>query len=203
MRNCIFTSHCIESFCDKSCPIFAEVSYLLERNNLINNKLVSKISKRDIDTMTNILKKSENNTSTVIVPQGRSSIEYSDFLTYCAICQYWKGNQLHVNVFNLKYSAYLDKLKKSWSNNSEDEDLQYLEIWSRSSKVLIISGFDYVDFKDFESQTLLTILQDRKTNNLTTILVSPPINSLISTKQSVFFGALKRMLKETVKVVSV
>lgn len=202
MRDCIFTSHCIEAFCDKSCPIFAEISYLLERNNLLNNDKIYQISKKDINNMLGMLSKSEGHTSTVVVPQGRNSIEYSDLLTYCAICKYWKGNQLHVNVFNLRYSSYLEKLKKSWSNNSEDEDLQYLDIWTRSSKVLLISGFDYVDFKDFESQTLLTILQERQANNLTTILVSPPISSLISTKSSVFFSALKRLLKDATKVVS-
>ena len=135
------------------------------------------------------------------MPSGKSSLEYSDLITYCAICKNWKGSQLHVNVFNLKYSSYIENLKRSWTNGADD-DLEYLQIWIKSAKVLIISNLDFVDFKDFESQTLLSILQDRMSEKFTTILVVPPINSLISTKSSVFFDALKRMLKNGIKVVS-
>ena len=34
MFNCIFTPHCMESFCDKSCPKLVETTYLLERNDI-------------------------------------------------------------------------------------------------------------------------------------------------------------------------
>ncbi len=201
MHNCIFTPHCTEYFCDKSCPAFAEVSYLLERNKLLDNTQVYMASQKDIDIVSNKIDKSKGNVSTMVVPAGKTSSEYADLVTYCAICKNWKGSQLHVNVFNLRYSSYLEDLKKSWTNGTND-DLEYIQIWTRSAKVLIISNLDFVDFKDFESQTLLSILQDRASENYTTIVITPPISSLISTKSGVFFNALKQMLKDNIKVVS-
>lgn len=201
MHNCIFTPHCTEYFCDKSCPVFAEVSYLLERNKLLDNSQIYISSQKDIDSVSEKIDKCKGSIGTLVIPSGKSSLEYSDLITYCAICKNWKGSQLHVNVFNLKYSSYLESLKKSWTSGPDD-DLEYLQIWIKSAKVLIISNLDFVDFKDFESQTLLSILQDRMSEKFTTLLVTPPINSLISTKSSVFFDALKRMLKNGTKVVS-
>ena len=40
MRDCIFTGHCTEKVCDKACPIYVQVSYLLERNNISSNSNV-------------------------------------------------------------------------------------------------------------------------------------------------------------------
>lgn len=34
MKNCIFSSRCIEDVCDEFCPVLTETSYLLERNNI-------------------------------------------------------------------------------------------------------------------------------------------------------------------------
>ena len=65
---------------------------------------------------------------------------------------------------------------------------------------MIISNFDYVKFGDFESQTLLNLIQSRQTDGNITILVSPPINSLVYGK-SRFFDVLKNKMKDSVKVV--
>jgi len=202
MRNCIFTAHCMEPFCDKSCPIFAEISYLLERNRLIDSDSVYDVPSSDIKEISNMLNMCEEGVCTFIVPQGKTSNYYSDLITYCAICKYWKGSQLHLNVYNLRYSTYLDSVKKSWSKKSESEDLEYLEIWMKSTKVLIVSNFDYVNFGDFESQQLLSLIQERQSEGLLTIFVSPNLNSLVSTKSSAFFRSLKRIFKESVMEVN-
>ena len=77
-----------------------------------------------------------------------------------------------------------------------------MRIFSESAKVLIISNLDYVNFGDFESQTMLNLLQERQSREFTTILVSPPINQLVSTKGSVFFNRLKSILADSVKAAS-
>ena len=203
MHNCIFTAHCTEAFCDKSCPILVETSYLLERNGLQFNNPVFSAPINKVRKMLNILEAADGRFGTYIVSSDETTIQSADLLTYCAICKYWKGSRLHCNVYNLKYSKYIDELKKSWSNAPESDAVQYMKIWSESAKVLIVSNFDYVNFGDFESQTMLNLIQQRQSNNLTTILVSPQIGTLVSGKKSSFFMMLANLMKEyTIKLPS-
>lgn len=199
MYNCIFSSHCTELFCDRSCPILAETSYLLDRNGITMNSSVFSESTKNINRMLDILKKSDNTLGACIISGTMDTVRAADLLTYCAICQNWKGNQLHCNVYNLKLSKYLELTKQSWNSKSDSEDLEYMRIWSESAKVLIVSNIDYINFGDFESQTLLNLIQTRSTGDKTTIVVSPPISSLVSSKSSMFFTNLRHRLSEAVR----
>lgn len=187
MHNCIFTPHCTELTCDRSCPMYVETSYLLERNNISMNSDVFSASDDKINQAVDILTKFQNTTGGVVAPSA-STANAAELLTYCAICQNWKGSGLHCTVYNLKFSKYLDEMKKSWSSKDTDT-FEYMQIWSESAKVLIISQLDFVNFKDFESQTLLNIIQSREANKFTTIIVSPPTNMLLS-NHGVFFNLI-------------
>lgn len=194
MYNCIFNAHCTENYCDGSCPTLVETSYLLERNGISMNSSVFQASDEAIRQMLDILAKYNQTIGTVVVPNRNTSwdtVKAAELLSYCAICQNWKGSKLHCTVYNLKYSKYLDEVKKSWSMKSEPESLEYMRIWSESAKVLIISNFDYVNFKDFEAQTLLNLIQSRSSEGLTTILVSPEPGSLVSSGHSLFLQRLQ------------
>ena len=193
MYNCIFTAHCLDNFCDGSCPILAEISYLLERNGITMRNPVFTSSEQDISRMKNVLDTANEKTFGLIVDNTTTdTIRVADLLTYVAICRNWKGSNLHCTVYNLKYSIYLDELRKSWSMKSEPENLEYMRIWAQSAKILVVSNFDYVNFNEFESQTLLNLIQTRSSSNLTTILVSPEPRKLMSTKfNNPFFATLK------------
>lgn len=195
MDNCIFTAHCTEMCCDQSCPILVETSYLLERNGIqFSNPVFSKYSNSILDVV-RFLDKYQHQTRRVLENDlgvklnDAPTVQKADLITYCAICKYWKGSQLHCTVYNLRYSKYLEEMKKSWTTGSESEILQMMRIWSESCKVLIISNFDYVKFGDFESQTLLNLIQSRESQALTTILVGP---STIATAPNGLFTALLR-----------
>lgn len=184
MNNCIFTSHCMEAFCDKSCPMYVETSYLLERNNI---NMTNPIFYHHSDKIPKILKLIEDNEEKLwgyVASGDINTIEAADLITYCAICKYWKGSQLHCTVYNLRYSKYLDEMKKSWNAKVESETYEYMKIWAESAKVLIISNFDYVKFGDFESQTMLNLIQSRQAARLTTILVTPDIQQIITSNSS-------------------
>lgn len=198
MHNCIFTAHCTEAFCDKSCPVLVETSYLLERNNITFTNPVFSATDDKVRKMLRILASAESRFGVYLIEPDETTIQSSDLLTYCAICKYWKGNRLHCNVYNLKYSKYIDELKQTWNGGSESETLQYMKIWSESAKVLIVSNFDYVSFNDYESQTILNLIQQRQSQGFTTILVSPPIGTLVSAKQSTFFTILATMMKNNI-----
>lgn len=197
MYNCIFTSHCMEVFCDKSCPTLAETSYLLERNNISIDSDVFRASDEKIAESLRILNQCDKRLGAVV---SLDTISTADLLTYCAICQNWRGSKLHCVVYNLRYSKYLDLTKKSWSMKSEPDELEYMHIWAESCKVLIVSNMDYINFGDFESQILLNLLQTRQSNRLTTIFVIPNIQNLLSNKSSSFFNMLKSKLSEAIKV---
>lgn len=172
MYNCIFTAHCIEPFCDKSCSILAETSYLLERNGIQPTNPVFHASETKIQQMLKLLDSREGQLTAYVVGPDDNTIYESDLLTYCAICKNWRGSKLHCTVYNLRYSKFIDETKKSWKG-TESEELQYMRIWSESAKILIVSNTDYVSFTDFESQTLLNLIQQRESEGLTTIVVRP------------------------------
>lgn len=195
MYNCIFSAHCTEQFCDKSCPILAETSYLLERNKISMQSKVFDADKTEIAKYVDLL----NQEDTLSLLVCKDTVKSAELLTYCAICKHWRGNRLHCNVYNLKYSSYLETLKQSWSVKTESDELEYIKIWIRSAKVLIISNLDFVNFGDFESQTLLNIIQSRNEIGKSTIIVSPPVRDLIKKPNSLFFIKLETVLKNAMK----
>ena len=190
MYNCIFSGHCSQSFCDKSCPTFAETTYLLERNNISIKSPVFNADPVKIHKLSSLIEASEGTFKTLI---SNDTVSDAELLVYCGICKYWKGSQLHCTVYNLKYSKYIEMIKKSWSAKTETTNLEYMRIFSDSAKLLIISNIDYVNFRDFECQTLLTLLQSRAGDGLTTIIVSPRVTALVG--DSPFFGRLTDMIK--------
>lgn len=194
MYNCIFTGHCIEEQpCNTSCPALAQTSYLLERNDIKMSNPVFKMSEVEMQKYYNILNESSGKTTSVIVSNGDFTNQTADALTYCAICENWRGSQLHCTVYNLKFTQYLETLQSSWSFSDDSSDkVSQMKIWVANARVLIISNLDFINFKDFQSQTLLSLLQSRVGMDLTTIVVTPPMSSLVGDGQ--FFARLTSML---------
>lgn len=191
MHNCIFTGHCTEEpLCNTSCPILAQTSYLMERNGLKLSNPVFKMTEAEVNKYTSLLAEAQGKTASVVVSNGGFTNQAADALTYCAICEHWKGSQLHCTVYNLKFAQYIEALQKSWNSDSSDAD--YIKIWATNAQVLIISNIDFVNFKDFQCQTILSLLQARANTDLTTIVVTPPISSLVGDGK--FFSTLTGML---------
>lgn len=198
MNNCIFTPHCIEPVCDESCPILTEVSYLLERNNLSLNNPVFRSKQSDIDNALDKLHKVAESDNRFMVISAKDTISVSNLLTYCAICENWKGNRLHCNVYNLKFSQHIEDIQRSWSMKSNSDALEYEQIWIATAKILIISSIDFVQFKDFQCQTILNLIHNRMNDGLTTIVVAPsPIRDLCGS--GIFFDRMKSMFKGAIE----
>ena len=191
MYNCIYSAYCLNTECDQSCPSYAEISYLLERNNIdINNPCFS-ASKDSIDTASKVLDACKNRVGCWIShnnPEGTA-----DLFTYCAICEHGKGSQLHCNVYHLNYSKYVEMMRDSWKLANKPEDLEYIDIFIKSSYVLIISGLRYIKFNDFECQTLLRLLDERASKQKTTLVITPELSSLVGASAD-FLPRLKNML---------
>jgi len=194
MYNCIFNGHCMEEQpCNTSCPALAQTSYLLERNDIKMTSPVFKLSDSEVSRYYDILHTSLGKTTSVVVPSGEFTNQTADALTYCAICENWRGSQLHCTVYNLKFAQYLETLQSSWSfGNDANDAVSQMKIWVSHARVLIVSNLDFINFKDFQSQTLLSLLQSRIGIDLTTIVVTPTISSLVGEGQ--FFARLTNIL---------
>lgn len=192
MNNCMFTGHCIKATCDQSCPALAEASFLLEQNGISINSRVFHTEPALLTKYNRIVADSEGKIQTVI---AKDTNAVAELITYCGICKYWKGSRLHTSVYNLKLSQHLEDIQGSWKNSSNLDDLEYQKIWVSKAKLLIISNIDFVNFKDFQCQTLLQLLQSRDKPELGTIIVSPQIQSIVGS--GLFFNRLQETLGRT------
>ena len=193
MKDCIFSAHCMADMCDKACPTLVETSYLLERNGISAENSVFNTSPKVLTKVVSQIHAAKGKVCTII---SDNTIATSTLITYCAICENWQGNRLHCNVYHLRLSNHMDSIQQSWSTKDTPEQLEYEQIWLSSAKTLIISNLDYVQFKDFQAQTLLNIIHNRMNNNLTTIIVCPKLSTLIGSGP--FFQRLTSMLGEAV-----
>lgn len=191
MHDCIFAHRCSKLICDKSCPKYTEVSYLLDRNELTMQNICFKVGYQGINRATKIIERAEN---TALVYISENNPEGSaDLLTYCAICKYGLNSSMHCKVYHLNLSDYIDMIRDSWKLNTKTQAHEYIDIWINSSNVLIISGFQYLRFNDFECQTLLKLLDMRLCRSKTTIVVSPRLSSLIDNSKD-FMPLLRQKL---------
>ena len=195
MNNCMFSGHCIRSTCDQSCPALVESSFLLEQNSIGINSAVFHTDPKLLAKYNKYVENSEGRLQTIIAANTNAA---SELVTYCGVCKYWRGCRLHTSVYNLKLSQYLEGVQNSWSSSSNTDDLEYQKIWVSKAKLLIISNIDFINFKDFQCQTLLSLLQSRDKQDMGTIIVAPQIQSLVG--GGLFFSRLKETLgKTTVK----
>lgn len=193
MNNCMFSGHCIKEQCDQSCPSLAESSFLLEQNSISINSSVFHTDVALLNKYSKVIDNSETKTLQTVIAKNTNAI--AELLAYCGICKYYRGSRLHTTVYTLKLSQYLEKIQGSWTGSSNLDDLDFQKIWVDKAKLLIISNIDYVNFKDFQCQTLLNLLQTRDKPGFSTIIVSPQTQSLVGS--GLFFNRLQEILSRT------
>lgn len=194
MHDCIFTGFCVNGECDKACPDYVESTYLLERNGISLKSNVFHADPKQIQKYFNIINNSDGRLTTVI---ANNTNEAAELLTYCGICKYWKHSRLHMVVYNLRFSKYIDSIQKSWNTKGATEESEYTNIWAENAKLLIISNIDYVNFKEFQCTTLLSLIQNRDAKGLGTIIVSPQIKALAGDGN--FFSQMKNIMTNTIQ----
>ena len=188
----MFSGHCIKEQCDQSCPTLTETTFLLEQNGIGLN---SNVFHAEPATISKYLKLIENTDRTLHTVIAKNTNSVAELITFCGICKYWRGSRLSTVVYNLKLSQYLDNIQNSWSASGNKDDLEYQKIWISKAKLLVISNIDFVNFKDFQCQTLLSLLQSRDKPELNTIIVSPTTQSLVGS--GLFFSRLQETLSRT------
>lgn len=190
VKDCVFDSFCTRSICDRSCPQWAQMDYLMMRNSLTSS---SRPFMMKTDALRKYVEAYERCEGVTGVLETSDTVRCAETMSYVAVCNAWSGSAMRVRAYHLLYSKYIQNVQDSWSGRKSDE-LEYTEIWAKSSNVLVVSDLDYVNFKDFQSQVLLQLLQDREREGKTTIVVSPRIDYLAGSGQlySLLVSKLKR-----------
>ena len=191
---CIFSAYCINKTCNESCIDYVQSKYLLMRNNISAQSKVFATDYRKISKFSRILSENEGKLCTYIEKNDTSAV--SELIAYISVCNTWRYSVLKCKTYTLNYYRYLDLIKKSY-NGIESSDLEYMNIWIQSAKVLIVSNLDFVRFNDFSCQELLGKLEMRRCNpELTTIVVAPPLSTLVG--EGPFFPKLTNYLSRVI-----
>lgn len=191
--------------CGESCPVWAVTEFLLRKNRLLNTNIMSKLNRSIIKTCENVVDAAMTSGDAFVtyIPQSMSCNEAANFITYYGICINWRGSAFSTVVYNLNFSNYIAEDKKRWNVKTSDD--QYTEfdyirsiiegkVEGKSTNLLIISGLDYVKFKDYVCEQLFEIINYRQSNHLPLIIVSPKLSDIVG--EGSFFGRLTSVLKE-------
>lgn len=182
--------------CGPACPMWNLTESLMSKNNLIDRNVPSMITPQIIKQCKRIFEEAMEYPSSAImcVSKQLSSHEFADVFTYYAICMLWRMYVGRTAVYNLNFSNYIDNEKDSWNINGDniDPELQFKRNiisgkvdGTIKKNMLIISGIDYINFKDFESGQLLKVLGTRRTNQMPTVVVGPEPSTILGTGQLV------------------
>lgn len=198
-RMCPFSSQCERAFCDYSCGKNVLFDVMMKKSE-IKPQDVGAISVKLRDKVRQDL--AEFKGSTIYITANRGSKMLGDiyaWLAACKLCPYYGSD---VTVYHLKYSKYLEQLRQSWATKYEPEELIEARCFINTARVLVVSSLEYVQYKDFESQTLFSLLGERSYNReFTTIVIGPEINTWLGPHitRSQFANRLGIMLEEAVK----
>lgn len=198
-RMCPFSSQCERAFCDYSCGKNVLFDVMMKKSQ-IKPQDVGAISVKLRDKVRQDL--AEFKGSTIYITANRGNKMLGDiyaWLAACKLCPYYGSD---VTVYHLKYSKYLEQLRQSWATKYEPEELIEARCFINTARVLIVSSLEYVQYKDFESQTLFSLLGERSYNReFTTIVIGPEINTWLGPHitRSQFANRLGIMLEEAVK----
>lgn len=189
--DCVFDSYCCAEICDRSCPKWAQMNYLMMRNSLTSSSRPFQMKKSSLAKYVDLYERGKGRTSAV---QCKDAISVSEALAYVCVCNNWKGSAMRVRCYHLVFSQYMESLQSSWNSSKPSETAQYADLWAKSCNDLVVSGLDYVNFKDYQSQLVLQLIQDRERQGKTTYVVIPSIGNLSG--QGKMFDLLKSKLAE-------
>lgn len=198
-RMCPFSSQCERAFCDYSCGKNVLFDVMMKKSE-IKPQDVGAISVKLRDKVKQDLAKFKGSTIYITANRGNKMLgDIYAWLAACKLCPYYGSD---VTVYHLKYSKYLEQLRQSWATKYEPEELVEARCFINTARVLIVSSLEYVQYKDFESQTLFSLLGERSYNReFTTIVIGPEINTWLGPHitRSQFANRLGIMLEKAVK----
>lgn len=199
MQNCPFNKDCLRFECDLACKNYIQLNHWLDRSNVSISNSVFSASPEEISAANQIIVSSlqdkhnilSNYTHLSVCKVSRTQFT-ADLISYVASTRYCRNIGVYHGVYKLNYFQYLNDIKASWNSRSVNPNLEDIQIWIKSAKYLVIYNLELVKFGDFEAQTLLSIFQERASEDNYSIVVLPKSSiSLLGKHDSVFYKKLK------------
>lgn len=194
-RMCPFSAICIQSMCDLSCPKNAMSDLMFSKSRIDKMSKVYQVNQLNKRKCADLIASTPAGGIKCIESVNNYDKDtnlVADTLVFVGICDNCLQHGSSISVYHLKFSTYIQDLRDSWSNglSSSLKDIQSIIL---NCKLLIISGLDYIQFKDYECQILLNLLDNRTRIDQKTVIVVHSIESLSGT--GTFFNAMKFRLK--------
>ena len=201
MNKCPFNDTCSKPYCNTSCGKYSEYNHWLDRCSIALSNPIFLATKRQLREVYSIVSSMDSPTDpedssfvNLKIVQSSKQVHASAILSYALVTMKCTGIGFYNGVYRLDFAKYIADIKESWNSRNTSTKFEDTNIWIKSAKYLVIYNLDMVRFKDFESQTLLTILQDRyDIDKFTTIVLGKNKQGLqlYGEPSSVFFLRLR------------
>lgn len=198
-HQCMYSNVCTEYECNLTCIKGVTSEYYVNASNfpLYSSEFMNYYDDEDFVKFGNIIKDHRRGYG-VVVSKGRKYL--SDAFFYAAMIIENYHSLYWPEAFMLNYRKYTDAYKRSWTTGEEPDSLQEARYNAEHCCTLIITGLDTMIFGDFESQTLLALLEDRNKAKQSTILVMSDVDNINTNSRSTttFVRSLREELRKRV-----
>ena len=176
--------------CGVVCPMWNLSSILLKTNKLEGTNIFSKMTPVLSEECRKLFDKVsiEGSTLCYCIPRKVNLNDAASLLTYYGVCATWRFSVRWTPIYHLNLLSYIDREKGSWGLDVQDINNELLFErnminskfeGSNHANYLVVSGLEYINFKEYESNILLKIIGTRTSHNLPTIIVGPELSSLM------------------------
>lgn len=198
-HQCMYCNICTEYECNFTCIKGVTSQYYVDASNfpLYSSEFMNFYTDEDFVKFGNIIKDHRRGYG-VVVSKGRKYL--SDAFFYAAMVIENYHSLYWPEAFMLNYRKYTDAYRRSWTTGEEPDSLQEARYNAEHCCTLIITGLDTMIFGDFESQTLLALLEDRNKAKQSTIIVMSDVDSINTNSRSTttFVRSLREELRKRV-----
>lgn len=198
-HQCMYCNICTEYECNFTCIKGVTSQYYVDASNfpLYSSEFMNFYTDEDFVKFGNIIKDHRRGYG-VVVSKGRKYL--SDAFFYAAMVIENYHSLYWPEAFMLNYRKYTDSYRRSWTTGEEPDSLQEARYNAEHCCTLIITGLDTMIFGDFESQTLLALLEDRNKAKQSTIIVMSDVDSINTNSRSTttFVRSLREELRKRV-----
>lgn len=198
-HQCMYCNICTEYECNFTCIKGVTSQYYVDASNfpLYSSEFMNFYTDEDFVRFGNIIKDHRRGYG-VVVSKGRKYL--SDAFFYAAMVIENYHSLYWPEAFMLNYRKYTDSYRRSWTTGEEPDSLQEARYNAEHCCTLIITGLDTMIFGDFESQTLLALLEDRNKAKQSTIIVMSDVDNINTNSRSTttFVRSLREELRKRV-----
>ena len=196
---CMYCNICTEYECNFTCIKGVTSGYYVDASNfpLYSSEFMNFYTDEDFVKFGKIIKDHRRGYG-VVVSKGRKYLADAFFYAAMVIENY--HSLYWPEAFMLNYRKYTDSYRRGWTTGEEPDSLQEARYNAEHCCTLIITGLDTMIFGDFESQTLLALLEDRNKAKQSTILVMSDVDNINTNSRSTttFVRSLREELRKRV-----